>query len=270
MNAADKLIVALDLPRQQADEQVRQLTGVAKWLKVGMTLYYRSGPSVIHSYREQGFFVFADLKLHDIPHQVKGAAAALTAAKADMISVHASGGLEMMRAALAGIHEATYEATEPHDAFDAREAAAEPHDAFDAREVATANDATNQQRRPLCVAITVLTSLNDADLAMQGIHARPSEQAARLADLAMRAGMDGIVCSPAETQAMRRELGEQAVIVTPGIRPAGVAVDDQKRQATPTQALRAGASYLVVGRPVTQADDPKSALRDILNDLGNA
>lgn len=231
----DKLIVALDLPdAEEALELARTLVGHAGWVKVGMTLLYSAGPGIIRELRGMGFKVFVDLKLHDIPHQVEGACKTLTRAGANMITVHASGGRAMLEAAV----KATAAAAEKFKA-----------------------------PRPFVIAVTVLTSLDDAALAEVGVRRTSAEQVDALALLAREAGCDGIVCSPLEAGAVRAALGDDALVVTPGIRPEGDAVGDQARVATPAAALAAGASHLVIGRPITGAANPAEAARAIVKEM---
>jgi len=237
MQAAEKIIVALDTDAEQARALAEQLIGKAHWLKIGMTLFYNAGPSIVQEFKDMGYKVFVDLKLHDIPHQVRGAARAVTAAGADMLTVHASGGMPMMQAAYQGVEEGW------------------------------AGGFFSSGKRPICLAITVLTSLNAEMLESIGVSASPATQALRLANLAKAAGMYGIVCSPEETAAIRREVGEGFVLVTPGVRPAGSELGDQARTATPKQALEAGADYLVIGRPITEAEDPCNAFDDIVKQM---
>jgi orotidine-5'-phosphate decarboxylase len=233
----DKLIVALDVPdAEQALALVRTLKGTVGWVKVGMTLYYAEGPSIVRDLRSLGFKVFVDLKLHDIPHQVEGACRTLTRAGAHMFTVHASGGTAMLEAAV----KATTAAAEKFRA-----------------------------RRPDVVAVTVLTSLDAEGLAAVGVTRTPIEQVEALAALAQAAGCDGVVCSPLEAAVVRSALGADALVVTPGIRPAGEATGDQARTATPVEALEAGASHLVVGRPITGAEDPAAAARAIQKEMAS-
>ena len=231
--ARDRIIVAIDCGREEALELARALSGHARWLKVGMTLYYAEGPAIVREFRELGFKVFLDLKFHDIPHQVRGAARSAALAGADLLSVHGLGSGAMLAACREGAEEA----------------------------------AEQRGSRPKLVAITVLTSMNQNSLAEIGIDAPVAEEAARLASLAQANGIDGIVCSPQEAHDMRQLLGEGALIVTPGVRPAGAAIGDQSRVATPAAAISAGASHLVVGRPITSADDPVQAYEAIVSEL---
>lgn len=231
--ARERIIVALDCDRTRALELAGKLSGHATWLKVGMTLFYAEGPDIVREFRKLGFKVFLDLKFHDIPHQVRGAARSAALAGANLLSVHGLGSGAMLAACREGAEEA----------------------------------AEQLGARPKLVAITVLTSMDQEALAQIGIDAPVAEEAARLASLAKVNGIDGIVCSPQEAHAMRQLLGEDALIVTPGVRPAGAALGDQSRVATPAVALEAGASHLVIGRPITSADDPVEAYEAIVSEL---
>jgi len=225
-----RVIVALDLASADAAlEMAQRLDPTRCRVKVGKELFTSGGPLLVTRLRALGFEVFVDLKFHDIPHTVAGACRAAARDGAWMIDVHASGGRRMMEAA--------------------REAVA----AFNPR--------------PLLVAVTVLTSLDAPDLAQIGVAADPEAQVARLARLALDCGMDGVVCSPLEARALRELCGPQFVLVTPGVRPAAAAADDQARVATPAAAIAAGAHYLVIGRPITQAHDPVAALTSILGEI---
>jgi orotidine-5'-phosphate decarboxylase len=227
-----RIIVALDLPDAAAAlDMAHTLQGHVSWVKVGMTLYYAEGPQIVRDLRALGFKVFVDLKLNDIPHQVRGACRTLVRQGADMITAHASGGRAMLEAA--------------------------------AEEVA-ASAVRFRVPKPALVAVTVLTSLGDDALAEIGCTRTAAEQVRALATLAREAGCDGVVCSPAEAAAMRELLGADAYVVTPGVRPVGTEVGDQARVATPTEAVEAGASHLVIGRPITGADDPVDAIRRIV------
>lgn len=232
-DARERIIVALDCAEDAALALADALAGRARWLKVGMTLYYAAGPAIVRAFKERGFKVFLDLKFYDIPHQVRGAAEAAGLAGADLLSVHGSGGAAMLAACREGA-----------------EAAARRHD-----------------ERPQLVAITVLTSMDQAALAEVGVEAPVATQAERLARLAHDNGIDGVVCSPREAAAMRELLGEAALVVTPGVRPAGAELGDQSRVATPAAAIAAGASHLVIGRPITGANDPVAAFEAIVDEL---
>lgn len=231
----DRIIVALDQPDLAAALAcARALEGHADWVKVGMTLLYREGPTVVAALRELGFNVFVDLKLHDIPHQVEGAARSLGALGAGMMTVHASGGAPMMEAAVRGAREGAEQAG-----------------------VAA----------PAVIAVTVLTSMDEETLRSVGVSDSAADQAAGLAALAKTAGVDGVVCSPREAADLRALLGPRALVVTPGVRPEGADAGDQSRIATPAAAFAAGASHIVIGRPVTGATDPAAAFEAIVDGL---
>lgn len=232
-DARDRIIVAIDCDRERALELADALSGHAKWLKVGMTLFYAEGPQIVRDINERGFKVFLDLKFHDIPHQVRGAARSAALAGADLLSVHGLGSGAMLAACREGA-----------------EAAAEICGS-----------------RANLVAITVLTSMSQDSLSEIGVEAPVADEAARLARLAQANGIDGIVCSPLEAASMRELLGPDALIVTPGVRPAGAALGDQTRVATPAQAISRGASHIVVGRPITGAEDPVAAYEAIVSEL---
>ncbi|NTU70894.1 MAG: orotidine-5'-phosphate decarboxylase [Coriobacteriia bacterium] len=234
MTEYNPIIVALDCSAAEALELARTLRGRVTWLKVGMTLYYAEGPGIVATLTEMGFSVFVDLKLHDIPHQVAGAAASIAKLGAGMMTVHASGGEPMMRAAVDSARRA------------ADEAGVEP---------------------PAVLAVTVLTSSDDAMLASVGVSRTAAEQVKLLALVAADAGVDGVVCSPQEASIMREVLGDDALIVTPGVRPTWSQAGDQARISTPAAALAAGASHLVVGRPITEATDPAHAASRILSEI---
>jgi orotidine-5'-phosphate decarboxylase len=224
-----RLIVALDFPgAAPALALADRLDGLCRWFKVGLELYIAEGNSIVHELRNRGFSVFLDLKFHDIPNTVAGAVRSAAAAGAQLLTVHAAGGPAMLKAAA-----------------EAADAVAEP---------------------PQLLAVTVLTSMDQLQLSAIGIDHSPETQVLRLADAAAEAGIHGFVASPEEVSALRRRFTD-ATLVIPGIRPAGAAVGDQKRIATPSAALAAGASYLVIGRPITQALDPAAAARAILDEM---
>lgn len=235
-DARDAVIVALDVDAERARELARLLVGHVGWVKVGMTLFYQEGPAVVDEMRNMGLRVFLDLKLHDIPFQVRGAAEAAALTGADLLSVHALGSAAMVEQAREGV-----EAAAPR---------------------------TGERTRIL--GITVLTSMDAAALASVGVTDPVEQEVARLATLAVGAGADGIVCSPQEVARMRGLLGPGALLVTPGVRPAGGPAGDQARVATPADAVRAGASKIVVGRPVTQAADPIAACDAIVEEVAGA
>lgn len=232
--ARDRVIVALDCDAWEAIALADKLEGHAKWLKIGMTLYYAEGPAIVKMFKRRGFNVFLDLKFHDIPHQVEGAARSAAASGADMLTMHTVGGTAMMEAGQRG----------------AEEGAAE-----------------YGGNVPATLGITVLTSMSPEALAATGV-ARPlPEQVAALAGQAKEAGISGVVASPQEAAVLRELLGPDAYIVTPGVRPAGASLGDQSRVATPAKAFANGASHIVVGRPITEAADPVAAFEAIAAEL---
>jgi orotidine-5'-phosphate decarboxylase len=234
---ATRIIVALDVDtRQQALFLVEQLPE-ARVFKIGLRLFTSEGPSLLEAVAQKGKRVFLDLKLHDIPHTVSGATAVAVRFGVAMMTLHASGGREMMVRA-------------------AETAAQEAEKAGGVR--------------PLLLGVTVLTSLKDTELAEIGMPADAAGQVLRLAHLARDAGLDGIVCSPQELEMVRAEFGREFLVVTPGIRPAWAAANDQKRFKTPSQALNEGADYLVIGRPIIAASSPGEAFQRIKQELDGA
>ena len=229
-----RLIVALDFPTATAALALaRQLAPLRPWVKVGLELLMHAGPPVITDLRAFGVPVFLDGKFHDIPNTVAGAVRGAVQSGAGIINVHAGGGLRMMRAA---------------------------------REAAEGADP-----RPLIIAVTVLTSLSPVELRDEAGVSRPLlDQVVTLAQLAREAGLDGVVASVAETAAIKAACGQNFQVITPGIRPASGTADDQRRVATPRDAIAAGADYLVVGRPITQAPDPLAACAAILDEITSA
>lgn len=230
----DRVIIALDCEADKALSIAYQLAGEASWVKVGMTLYYAYGTDFVKMLKARGYKVFLDLKFHDIPHQVRGAARSAAESGADMITMHTDGGVPMMVAALEGAAEGA------------------------------ANIGSDV---PVTLGITVLTSMDDSTLAEIGVCRPMQEQVLCLAGLAKKAGISGVVASPQEASALRKELGDDAYIVCPGVRPLGSAVGDQSRIATPIDAFANGASHIVIGRPITDADDPIAAFRAIAAEL---
>lgn len=223
--------MALDFPDGQcAREFVNRLQPGSCRLKIGKELFTREGPDLVREFVGQGHDVFLDLKYHDIPNTVARACEAAAALGVWMLNVHASGGSRMMSAARAAL-----EGMGPN--------------------------------RPLLIAVTVLTSMGRADLDELGIKTNPEELVLRLAGLAKQAGLDGVVCSPQEVAVLRAELGDGFKLVTPGIRPKGAELDDQTRVTTPVDAIRQGSDYLVMGRPITRADDPVAVLKNINHEL---
>lgn len=230
LGARDRLVFPLDFATlDQARRAATELAPAVGVLKIGLELFVREGPAAVELGAELGRDVFLDLKLHDIPETVERAVASAAALGARYLTVHASGSATML-----------------------------------ARAAAMAAKAP----RPLTLlAVTVLTSLDASDLAAQGVAASPREQVLRLARLAWDAGVRGFVCSAAEARAMRDALGDEALLVTPGIRPAGADAGDQKRVATPAQAIADGADLLVVGRPIRDAADPLAAARAVMSEI---
>ena len=221
-----KIVVALDFPTvSKAELFVQQLQPNLCKLKIGKELFAIGGPTFVEKFVTQGFDVFLDLKYHDIPNTVAKACEAAAKMGVWMINVHAMGGRKMMTAAKEAV--------------------------------------SNSKHSPILIAVTVLTSMEQADLAEIGMAGTPQESVIRLATLAEESGMDGVVCSAQEAFLLRKQMGEDFCLVTPGIRPAGADNNDQKRIMTPKDALTAGSSYLVIGRPITQSKDPIQTLVSI-------
>jgi orotidine-5'-phosphate decarboxylase len=236
----DQLLVALDVEsRAEADRLAAALRGSVGGLKIGSRLSRADGPDMVRRLTERGDRVFLDLKFHDIPNTVATAVQAAAGLGVWMVNVHAAGGVPMMRAAREAAHEAAAK----------RGAAA-----------------------PLVIAVTVLTSMNASTLRETGIVIDLMDQVLRLAELTFEAGLDGVVASPRETAAIRERFGRGFAIVTPGIRGGAAAAgkDDQERTMGPAQALAAGASHLVVGRPIIAAPDPKAAAQAIVDEMGRS
>ena len=225
-----RVIVALDFASaEEAQTLVARLDPAHCKLKVGKELFVAAGPALVARLVDQGYAVFLDLKFHDIPHTVAAACRAAAKLGVWMLNVHALGGRAMLSAAREALE--------------------------------------NSPSRPKLVAVTVLTSLQDADLAEVGISGGVQQAVSRLSRLTQDCGLDGVVCSAREVAALRRERGKEFLLVTPGIRPAQAAAGDQARIATPREALQNGANYLVIGRPITQAADPLAALKTILQEI---
>ena len=225
-----RLIVALDVSSAAAARKIVAAVGdSALTYKVGMQLYTAEGPSVVRELVASGHRVFLDLKYHDIPNTVGSAVREAAQLGVNMLTVHASGGAKMLRAA--------------------------------------AEAANSQALPPLVLAVTVLTSLDDSDLNKQGVRGSVVDQVLRLAALALSNGCKGVVASAHEASALRQELGRDFTIVTPGVRPAGSGHADQVRVVTPGEAMASGATYIVVGRPITEAADPAAEARSILGQI---
>ena len=220
------VIVALDFPNEaKALALVDQLDTSLCRLKVGKELFTRLGPAFVEKLVGRGFDVFLDLKFHDIPNTVAAACDAAADLGVWMMNLHASGGRKMMQTARERLE--------------------------------------GKSHRPKLIAVTILTSLGEEDIHEIGFSGTPGENVLRLAALAESAGLDGVVCSPLEAAAIREQAGSDFLLVTPGVRPTTASLDDQKRVMTPADALAAGSSYLVIGRPVTGAEDPLQTLKDI-------
>lgn len=233
--AAERIMIALDTDKTTALSLAQKLQGQAVWFKVGMTLFYAEGHEVVRELKDMGFKVFLDLKLHDIPHQVKGAARSLGQLGVDLITIHAAGGHDMIKAAREGLIEGSAPGHVPD-----------------------------------LICITVLTSTDAEMLKAIGVSREMKEQVKALATLAKDAGAQGVVCSPQESSLMKELLGEDALIVTPGVRPKGADLQDQSRVMTPSEAILAGSTHLVIGRPITQADDPVAAFEAIAKEVEGA
>lgn len=232
-SARERLIVALDVPdAASAFALVEKLDGHCHWFKVGLELFVAAGSQIVEKLTSRGCSIFLDLKFHDIPNTVAGAVRSAAALGAKLVTIHAAGGPAMLAAA----REALSGIANP----------------------------------PQLLAVTVLTSMDRQQLSAIGIDREPAAQVESLARMGLDAGIRGFVCSPQEVERLRAIAGPEAVLVIPGIRPAGAAVGDQKRIATPADALCRGASYLVVGRPITQAADPAAASEAVLREMSEA
>ncbi len=236
LSMKDKIIVALDVPtRKEALELLSKLKNHVGAFKIGMQLYNAEGPDIVKYIQELGGKVFVDLKFHDIPNTVSQATKIITKRKAFMYTLHAGGGFKMMQASAIAAKEA------------AEEAGVE---------------------KPLAMAVTVLTSISQTEFEEEmGIKTPIVEQVIKWAQMAQKAGLDGVVASPKELKYIRESCGEDFVIVTPGIRPAWAATNDQARIMTPKEAVAAGATYLVIGRPITGHKDPAEAARLIVAEM---
>lgn len=232
MSRPNPIFAALDTPDLATALRLGEsLAPFCGGLKLGLEFFSAQGPQGFRTLAELGAPIFADLKFHDIPNTVAGAVRAIAASGVAIVNVHATGGTQMMTAA--------------------RKAA---------------EDAAGAQR-PKIIGVTVLTSLNDADMAATGVRSGTADHALRLATLAQEAGLDGVVCSPHEITAIRRACGPDFMLIVPGVRPEGAALGDQKRVMTPREAHGLGADILVIGRPITEAGDPASAARAIRDSL---
>lgn len=229
-NVASPIVVALDYPTSaQAIEMAKQLDSSKCRVKVGKELFTASGPAIIEQLHKLNFDVFLDLKFHDIPNTCAGAVAAAAELGVWMVNVHASGGERMMAAAAEAI--------------------------------------ANKNNKPLLIAVTVLTSMEQSDLTGIGLDVSPQQQVERLAKLSKQSGMDGVVSSAQEIGLIKELCGQNFLTVTPGIRPVGSDAEDQRRIMTPEQAVNAGGDYMVIGRPITKAENPQKVCLDIIDSL---
>lgn len=224
LEQSKKILIALDYDDQQAAlDFVKQLSPDSCRLKVGKEMFTYFGPAFVKELIDLGFDVFLDLKFHDIPNTVAKAVTAAAKMGVWMVNVHASGGIEMMTKAKQALEQFG-------------------------------------DKAPLLIAVTVLTSMDEAELERLGVTKSPQQQVMHLAKLTKQAGLDGVVCSAQEAQDLKAELGDEFKLITPGIRPAGSDAGDQKRIMTPKEAIKAGSDFLVIGRPITQASNPVEIL----------
>ena len=235
MNTKDKLIIALDVDTAgKALAIVEALKNDVKFFKVGFELFSSCGPSIVEELSRKGCRVFLDLKYHDIPNTVSKAAISAARLGVFMLNVHALGGYDMMKKTVEAVEE---------------------------------DAAKRRMPRPKIIAVTILTSMDEIALKKVGIGDTMNSEVLRLARLAQTAGLDGVVASPSETAVLREALGKEFLIVTPGVRPVWAATDDQKRVATPKEAIEHGASFIVVGRPITEAPNQVDAARKIIEEI---
>ena len=235
IESRDRIIIALDVQtKEEGIALVSKLKG-ARTFKVGLELFTAEGPALFKKLKALRKDVFLDLKLHDIPNTVAGAVRSAFRHGVQMMTIHTSGGREMMAKAAETARQISVELNRP---------------------------------KPVLLGVTVLTSLKESELAEVGVTADVRSQVLRLAGLAKAAGLDGVVCSPQEIEALRKEFGRELVIVTPGIRPLWAAAQDQKRILTPAEAVAKGADFLVIGRPITTAASPEEAFLRIVEELG--
>ncbi|MFE5319835.1 orotidine-5'-phosphate decarboxylase [Paenibacillus sp. NPDC056579] len=238
-NIAERIMVALDYPDAAAAQKLLEsLRGIPCYMKVGMQLFYSAGPQFVSSLKEQGYKVFLDVKMHDIPNTVKGGSESVTRLGVDMFNVHAAGGKQMMEAALEGVDKAL------------------------------AGGGAAEASRPIVIAVTQLTSTSQAVMNEEiGLPGTVEDAVQRYAQLAQSAGLQGVVASPLEVTRIKSVCGSGFVTVTPGIRPAGAAIGDQSRVMTPAEAFAQGTDYVVIGRPITAAEDPRGALEAIIQSV---
>lgn len=232
------LMIALDFnEKEKLDSFLKEIEGLNVWVKVGVEGIYAFGLSLIEELKLKGFNVFADVKLHDIPRTVSAASKIIVKFGVDMLNVHCSGGKEMMKSVIESV-------TEESERLNIK--------------------------RPIILGVTILTSLAAEDLGMLGIRGTVRESVLRLASLGKEAGLDGIISSAQEIKVVREYFGKDFVILTPGIRPAGEDLHDQKRVTTPYEAVKQGADFLVVGRPITRSSSPRETVINILKEIEEA
>ncbi|CAG7621246.1 orotidine-5'-phosphate decarboxylase [Paenibacillus allorhizosphaerae] len=231
---AERIMVALDYAyAEQAEALIRSLQGIPCYVKVGMQLFYSAGPQFISKLKDMGYNIFLDLKMHDIPNTVKGGAESVTRLGVDMFNVHAAGGKLMMEAAMEGVDKGLASAS--------------------------------QGKRPIVIGVTQLTSTSQKVMNDEiGITGTVENTVLRYAQLTKAAGLDGVVASPLEVVSIKQSCGTSFVTVTPGIRPAGSDIGDQSRVMTPAEAFTQGTDYIVIGRPITAAPDPREVLESII------
>jgi orotidine-5'-phosphate decarboxylase len=236
LDQVNRIMVALDYAsKAEAAHLVDQLEGIPCYMKVGMQLFYHAGPQFVEELKKRGYRVFLDLKLHDIPNTVKGGAQSITALGVDMFNVHAAGGINMMQAALEGVDKGL---------------------------------TGSSGQRPLVIGVTQLTSTNQTTLNDEiGIEGSVQAAVLRYAKLTEQAGLDGVVASAQEVKGIKAQNGSTFITVTPGIRPAGAALQDQSRVMTPKEAFAQGSDYLVIGRPITADPNPRKAFEKIIEEL---
>lgn len=238
---AGRIMVALDYPNSDAAERlIEQLSGIPCYMKVGMQLFYAAGPSFVAKLKDRGYKVFLDVKMHDIPNTVKGGAESVTKLGVDMFNVHAGGGKMMMEYALEGVDKAL-------------------------------TGLSASSHKPIVIGVTQLTSTSQLVLNEEiGITGSVEDSVIRYAKLTKEAGLDGVVASPLEVNSIKAACGSNFITVTPGIRPAGSDVGDQTRIMTPRQAFSEGTDFVVIGRPITAAEQPRTALESIITSILSA
>lgn len=238
-----KIMIALDFPSvAEAQALLDRLQDYRCYVKVGMELFYAAGPSFVEQLKKQGYYVFLDLKLHDIPNTVLGAAKSITRLGVDMFNVHAAGGKRMMEAALEGVEQGISYLSHSSD--------------------------LKKENHPIVIAVTQLTSTSEEMMNREiGIPGSIDDAVRHYARLAKESGLHGVVSSPRETKLVKKECGNDFIVVTPGIRPSWSQKGDQQRISTPEEAIELGADYLVIGRAITQSENPERALQKIIEEL---